>query len=143
MPYGPAPDFQIAIDTHFRSSLTDAIDLYNNAREEALALLYRHKDLNATRPLEIEADFEEVAASCGHFSFSLQDFAEEISTYLDILDELKGEDNEDERRRSWTWLKFWRKNRNANQNGKDEDPGRPCFFSPQQSYLTRTQSRMY
>ena len=64
--------------------------------------------MNAARPMEMEADFEEVAASCGHFSFSLQDFAEEMRIYLDILDDLKLANEDLTRQRSWTWLKFWR-----------------------------------
>ena len=71
--------------------------------------------------MELEADFEEVAASCGHFSFSLQDFAEEMRTYLDILDELKREPEDGDRKRTWTWLKFWRKKQDARSEGKKED----------------------
>jgi hypothetical protein len=54
---------------------------------------------------EILADIEEVSACCGHFSFSLLDFAEDVLTYLDILQELKAEMEAD--RRSWKWLHFW------------------------------------
>ena len=35
--------------------------------------------------METEADFEEVAASCGYFSFSLLDFACEMQVYLEVL----------------------------------------------------------
>jgi hypothetical protein len=49
-------------------------NLYSSARAEALKELYKSKDLDKTRPENVEADFEEVAASCGHFSFSLYDF---------------------------------------------------------------------
>jgi hypothetical protein len=114
------------VNDQFHSSLVQAIQLYSNARQEALALLYKKKDLRAARPREVEADFEEVAASCGYFSFSLQDFAEEMKVYLDILDELKQQVDEYPRRRSWTWLKFWR-----NQQPKDPhqkaDPGTSPF----------------
>ena len=116
LPYGPAPDFEIAVNVHFRSSLVEAIHLYNKSRKEALALLYKSNDLIASRPMEMEADFEEVAASCGHFSFSLQDFAEEMRAYLDILDDLKLESCERPYGRSWNWLKLWRN------HPKPEDP---------------------
>lgn len=69
--------------------------------------LYKSKELDRDRPESIEADFEEVAASCGHFSFSLQAFADEMQTYLSILEDLK-EELEKPKHRSWKWLLFWR-----------------------------------
>ena len=110
LPYGDDPKFGIAVNPNFRSSLDSALDLYSKARNGALKVLYKRKALSMSRPAELEADFEEVAASCGYFSFSLQDFAEEMQTYLDILDELKEElDKPRSKRTSWNWLKFWRR----------------------------------
>ncbi|CAF9918458.1 MAG: hypothetical protein GOMPHAMPRED_001524 [Gomphillus americanus] len=118
LPYGGPPKFEIAINPKFRSSLIDAIDLYSEARKRALKHLYRGKALSMNRPQGLEADFEEVAASCGYFSFSLLDFAEEMKAYLDILDELKDEiDKPWKQRRSWRWLKVW----NSFQSKKHED----------------------
>jgi hypothetical protein len=54
---------------------------------------------------EILADIEEVSACCGHFSFSLLDFAEDVLTYLEILQELKAE--MEAGTHSWKWLQFW------------------------------------
>ena len=113
LPCGTGPDHQIKINTYFESSLTEAVKLYSGAREEALAMLYRTKDLNKERPMEVEADFEEVAASCGHFSFSLQDFAHEMQVYLDILNDIKREIEERPSGRSWDWLKIWRYDRRS------------------------------
>ena len=129
LPYGPAPEFKIAVNTRFHTSLVRAIRLYSDARTEALALLYGKKDSSLARPVEMEADFEEVAASCGHFSFSLQDFAEEMRVYLDILDDLKVETERLPRQRSWNWLKFWRDNKTTEQGSKSGDIG---IFFPQQ-----------
>lgn len=106
LPFGPAPGFKITINEHFLPSLNDALELYSNARADALAHLYRTKDLGADRVESVEADFEEVAASCGHYSFCLQDFAITIKKYLEILEELK-EELDSPSRRSWRWLKFW------------------------------------
>lgn len=109
LPYGPAPDYRIAVNAQFRSSLAEAIHLYTNARGVALEILYNEKDFNKRRPMELEADFEEVAASCGHFSFSLLDFANELNAYLDILDELKVEIDERPSGRTWEWLRIWQR----------------------------------
>ena len=60
------------------------------------------------RPSEdVLADIEEVSACCGHFSFSLLDFAEDVLEYLNQLDDLKHE--LDSPHRSWRWLMFWRR----------------------------------
>jgi len=68
--------------------------------------VYQSKQLSQNKDTSRTADFEEVAASCGHFSSSLQDFAENCLDYLDILDDLELE-YERHGRRSWNWLKFW------------------------------------
>lgn len=56
---------------------------------------------------EAEADLEEVSASCGHFSFSLLEFGEQLQDLLAILDELQLEVEERPGGRSWAWMKFW------------------------------------
>ena len=87
-------------------------------------MLYKNKELKRSRPAAVEADFEEVAASCGHFSFSLQDFAEELKVYLDILDDLKLEVDQSPRIKSWSWLKIWRKDRQSKGFKHGEDVGK-------------------
>ncbi|CAD6444534.1 6400fd72-2887-4d17-b4c0-db2a38c545ae [Sclerotinia trifoliorum] len=115
LPFAEGPDYRITINEHFRSSLTEALKLYSNARAQALQELYKSKELDKTRPESIEADFEEVAASCGHFSFNLQDFASEMQNYLAILEELK-EEVERPKHRSWRWLMFWRKSKSQSKS---------------------------
>jgi len=98
----------ITVNDQFSASLRDAIDLYRDSRKHALGKLYQSRALNGPRPLDILADLEEVAASCGHFSFSLLDFAEECLLYLDALEELRDEIQRSPKHRSWRWLMFWR-----------------------------------
>lgn len=110
LPYGPAPNFTVTINGRFRHSLDQAIELYTTSRAETLRSLYRQKDLaNRSRPLEARAGFEEVAAACGHFSASLQDFAMQLKEYLVIVDELQLEVEERPAGRTWNWLKIWKK----------------------------------
>jgi hypothetical protein len=97
----------MAINEHFRHSLVDANQLFANARHEALALVYNNKVPNKAGSVEVAADFEEVAASCGYFSSSLEDFSEDMITFLDVLEELKDNVNRYPRKRTWTWMKFW------------------------------------
>jgi hypothetical protein len=109
----------------FNLKLTSYRKLYSNARAQALQELYKAKEMDKARPESIEADFEEVAASCGHFSFNLQDFATEMQNYLEILEELK-EETERPKRRSWRWLLFWRKHRDQSKGdalSDDEQEG--------------------
>ena len=106
-----------------------------------MALLYKNKELSQARPLEVEADHEEVAASCGHFSFSLLYFANEMKIYLDILDDLKFEIDERPGGRTWSWLKVWRGNlrsRKCNRDpGKGLLPFRDFLVESSNKYRTR------
>ena len=93
--------------------------------------LYKSKELDKDRAESIEADFEEVAASCGHFSFSLLTFANEKQVFLSIIEDLKEVmDSPDER--SWNWLKFWKKSKAAKVRG---------FGAEAEEELLRTPSR--
>ncbi|RFU72852.1 60s ribosomal l19 [Trichoderma arundinaceum] len=105
-PFGQNPELQVTVNEQLRESLQDALNLYNNARGKALRELYRSIELGRARSEEIQADIEEVAAACGHFSFSLQAVAEEMGAYLDVLHSLKH--STEYQGRSWTWVKFWR-----------------------------------
>ncbi|KAJ4396598.1 hypothetical protein N0V93_000819 [Gnomoniopsis smithogilvyi] len=106
-PFGKAPDYNITITDNFRRSLLDALSLFNEHRAKALEELYKNIELGVSRSDKIKADFEEVAAACGHFSFSLQSFGEEMSKYLDVLDDLKYAS--DHKKRSWQFLALWKK----------------------------------
>ncbi|KAL6702995.1 hypothetical protein ACN47E_010350 [Coniothyrium glycines] len=108
LPFGPGPEYNIAINEHFRHSLIDAKALFSSARKEALSAVYKNKIPSRTSSAAVAADFEEVAASCGHFSSCLQDFAEDMVTFLDVLEELKADVHRYPRRRTYEWLKFWR-----------------------------------
>ncbi len=97
----------MAINEHFRHSLIDANALFANARREALAAVYKSKVPTSTTSDTVAADFEEVAASCGYFSSSLQDFAEDMVTFLDILEDLKACVSRHPRLKTYEWLRFW------------------------------------
>ena len=108
LPYGPAPTFQITISSQLSNSLYEAMSLYRQAREVTLQKLYKQKEINKPKSIEVEADYEEVAASCGQFSFSLQDLGGEIAVFLETLEDLRIAMEVSHQRRSWAWLKFWR-----------------------------------
>ena len=118
-----SPDGRFVVDAHFRHSLNEAVELYTHSREDALGSLYKKQELTKDRSTEVEADFEEVAASCGYFSYSLLDFANEMKAYLEILDDLKLEVEERPDGRSWKWLKFWRRFHKQKSKQVSDDPG--------------------
>ncbi|KAI9683704.1 MAG: hypothetical protein M1829_005010 [Trizodia sp. TS-e1964] len=122
LPFTFSPHFDINVDEHFKTSVTNAIELYGDARAQALGLLYKSKELSRMNTTEAEADFEEVAASCGHFSFSLLDFAEQMSQFIDILEELKFASDRHRHRRSWNWLLFWRERKGSREGSGMIDP---------------------
>lgn len=74
--------------------------------------------------MEMVADFEEVAASCGYFSFSLQELASEMKVYLGLLEDLKHEVENRPSGRTWNWLKFWRFFPGRGQGNVGSDPGK-------------------
>ncbi|KAH8820947.1 Fusaric acid resistance protein-like-domain-containing protein [Xylogone sp. PMI_703] len=122
LPFSPAPDYKIAINEHFITSLDSALMLYSSARDDALKQLYESKaELEDILPENVQADFEEVAASCGYFSFNLQDFAEEMQTFLSVLSDLK-EEMERSRKLSWTWIRFWWRKSSKKPSQRPADP---------------------
>ncbi|OOF90776.1 hypothetical protein ASPCADRAFT_400506 [Aspergillus carbonarius ITEM 5010] len=108
IPFKPPPDLRVSVNSRYRTSLDRALELYRDSREEALKTIYRQREVIGVQTLEVEADLEEVSASCGHFSFSLLEFGEQLKELLTILDELQLESEEKPTGRSWSWLKFWR-----------------------------------
>ncbi|KAK6359792.1 hypothetical protein TWF696_000929 [Orbilia brochopaga] len=107
LPFGPAPDYVVDVNPHFRASLRDALALYTEKRKAALDQLYNTQDISGRKSADLAADQEEAAASCGHFAYSLEDFGKELFDMLETLDALEGI-QELPLPRSWNWLKFWR-----------------------------------
>ena len=122
-PLGKDPKTEFVVNDQLRESLRDAISLYKEARGNALQEVYRSIELGRSRSEKIQADIEEVAAACGHFSFSLLAVAEEMDSYLDVLEDLKQMSHHS--RRSWNFLKFWQRwtstANNAHFDGDDAD----------------------
>lgn len=110
IPFGPAPKYKVSVDSRLRTGLDRALDLYRESRQKTLKALYQQTDAMKLKTHEAEADLEEVSASCGHYSFSLLEFGEQLHELLTILDELQLESEERPEGRSWNWLKFWRRN---------------------------------
>ncbi|RKF59336.1 putative ribosomal protein l19 [Golovinomyces cichoracearum] len=118
-PINEEPDTALQIVLQFKGSLGCALKLFSSSRSKALKELYKGKELNRARPESIEADFEEVAASCGYFSFSLQTFAKEMLIFMEILEELKEES--ENTYRSWNWIRFWKKSRKSHKPVNEEE----------------------
>ncbi|KAI9675611.1 MAG: hypothetical protein M1817_000977 [Caeruleum heppii] len=122
LPYSSEEQYLIAVNSQFRDSLDEAITLYSAARKEALKLIYQTTETTKARSRELAADLEEVAASCGYFSFSLHNFAEDMKTYLEILDDWKTETERYPRHRTWNWMRFWRRGNRASPSTAESDP---------------------
>ncbi|KAJ5585374.1 Transcriptional coactivator SAGA-type complex Ada1/Tada1 [Penicillium hispanicum] len=110
IPFGPAPTYKVSVDSRLRMSLDRALDLYRESRQKTLKSLYQQTEAMKLKTPEAEADLEEVSASCGHFSFSLLEFGEQLHQLLAILDELQLEAEERPNGRSWSWMNFWQTN---------------------------------
>ena len=120
LPFGPAPQYEITFNENFARSLADAKDLFITARHDALKTLYTQRITIKDRAPDVDADIEEVAASCGHFSSCLEDFAEDTVAYLEVLQDLKSVLNDNDFRRTWNWMKFWRKKSPSERQARDD-----------------------
>jgi hypothetical protein len=119
----------VAFDERFPTHLRSAIELYTDSRNKALEMLYKSKSMSGPRPVEVLADLEEVAASCGHFSFSLLDLAEEALAYLDLLEELHAEIESKPKKRTWYWLMFWRRGGEVDEQPRSFGESKSCRVS--------------
>jgi len=73
--------------------------------------LYQSDIITRDKDEDTAANQEEVAASCGHFSYSLEEFGREMEVFLDILKQMQA--YQDQPTKSWNWLKFWKKNKKS------------------------------
>lgn len=120
LPFNPDDNYSVSINPKFELSLERALNLYKENRKEALKAVYDRKDMDRTRPMEVEADWEEAAACCGHFSFSLLEVAGQIKHFLHCLDDLQLELDHDSSGKSWGWLKFWQRGQRRGFQGSGE-----------------------
>lgn len=90
-------------NNHFTHSLSDALSTFNIARSKALQEMYEHSTLRDASA-SLQAELEQVAAACNHFTYSLQSLSEETQRYLDLIDDMKYVEKHG--KRSWFWL--WR-----------------------------------
>lgn len=121
LPFNPDDNYSVSYNPRFQLSLERALAMYKDARYEALKMVYDQKDMDRTRPIEVEADWEEAAACCGHFSFSLLEVADQIKEFLHCLDDLQVEVEETSSNRSWSWVKFWRRKSRSSVEIPSED----------------------
>ncbi|KAK6360551.1 hypothetical protein TWF730_006691 [Orbilia blumenaviensis] len=103
LPFGDGTDYTVSVNPHFRASLRDALEMYTEKRKLALDQLYNQHDISGRKSADLAADQEEVAASCGHFAYSLEDFGKELFDLLTILDQLEGL-QEIPLPKTWHWL---------------------------------------
>lgn len=121
-PFDSSYGYDVATNPKFKSSLDRALELYQDSRQQALFAVYGQKDIDRSRPIPVQADWEDAAACCGHFSYSLVEVAESVKEYMVILDELQLEVDEHPAGKTWNWLKFWHKSRQeADLDGLDPD----------------------
>lgn len=101
MPFkkGPKP--------HYLATTIRATESYADAREKAIADLYKQTAVSREDlDFQAAASEEGAAASCGNFSYLLEEFGNELINFLRILDNYKEVSIRSPR--SFEWLKFWK-----------------------------------
>lgn len=107
-------------NSQFTHSLSDALSSFNIAKSKALQDMYSHATLRDSSSPRLQAELEQVAAACGHFTYSLQSLSEEVQKYLDLIDDMKYVEQHGQRSWRWIWegLKHPKK-----RSGVDEEEG--------------------
>ncbi|ANB14682.1 Protein BRE4 [Sugiyamaella lignohabitans] len=106
LPFGNSPNYEVSLHPQYKASLDLATELYSTAREEALAGVYAHEIFQVERDFDTAADEEAIAASCGNFSYVLEDFGWELSVFITALEDYRNI-IENRPRRSFKWARFW------------------------------------
>ncbi|KAH7186064.1 Fusaric acid resistance protein-like-domain-containing protein [Fusarium flagelliforme] len=131
--FGQPPHYEINVDEDLRRNLMDSLDTFDEARSDALHGLYERIENMASSDFTTRANLEEVAAACGHFTFSLQSFGEDVLQYLDVLDDLQYVVIH--KSRSWRWLIWWKNNE------QDLNKAIRLFESAEADMLMRSRQR--
>jgi hypothetical protein len=87
LPFDETPRHRVSLHNQYRNSLKLACDLYSTAREEALTKLYSQDSFKDVPDFDEAVLEEAVAASCGNFSYVLEDLGDELKVFLDTLGE--------------------------------------------------------
>ncbi|KAG7709269.1 hypothetical protein KL914_001659 [Ogataea haglerorum] len=107
VPFNSDNEIEPAVE-QYSKSLALAKDLYSENHLKALKKLYDQDLFKTETDFDSKVDQEEVAASCGNFSFLLLEFSSELSEYLRILKELNAVSTYDDTK-SFEFLKFWKR----------------------------------
>ncbi|ODQ65942.1 hypothetical protein NADFUDRAFT_24043 [Nadsonia fulvescens var. elongata DSM 6958] len=107
--------YEISFNIQYIRSLALASELFSKAREDSLYRVYNQElfKRHLMDDLDLAIYEEEVAASCGNFSYVLEDFGRELGVYLDLLNKYDQYTTGDTRR-SFSWLRFWTRSSNSN-----------------------------
>ncbi|WZH49411.1 Fusaric acid resistance protein-like-domain-containing protein [Fusarium acuminatum] len=132
--FGQPPNFEINVDEDLRRNLMDSLSTFDTARSDALEGLYDQIEQMASSSETTRANLEEVAAACGHFTFSLQSFGEDVLQYLDVLDDLEYVILH--KNRSWRWLLWWKSS-----SEEDRNKAIRLFESAEADVLMRSRQR--
>ncbi|KAG7884172.1 hypothetical protein KL938_002044 [Ogataea parapolymorpha] len=107
VPFNSENEIEPAVE-QYSKSLSLAKDLYSENQLKALKKLYEQDLFKTETDFDSKVDQEEVAASCGNFSFLLLEFSSELFEYLRILKELNAVSTHNDTK-SFEFLKFWKR----------------------------------
>ncbi|GME66985.1 unnamed protein product [[Candida] boidinii] len=109
IPFNNNKEFKIYDEVfQYNKSLKLALNLFNQNHEKAIGVLYEQDLFKREADLDTKIDQEEVAASCGNFSYMLSDVCKEVESYLDILEEYHHLQKHPSEYKSFEFLKFWK-----------------------------------
>lgn len=84
--------------------LKDALASYSKKREESLHLIYKQDNFVWDTDFESIANKEAEAASCGNFSYILEEIGNELIDFMRQLDDYQQASSREKYRRSFNWV---------------------------------------
>lgn len=103
--------YTVSLKPSYLTAVVAATEQYGNAREKALEELYRRETFKRDRDFQSAANEEGVAASCGNFSYLLEEFGNELIQFMRIAERYDSVTMLPPQR-SYGWLRFWKRTPN-------------------------------
>lgn len=107
----------VSLQPRYMTSVVAATEKYSIAREKALEELYQSDIFTRERDFQSVANEEGAAASCGNFSYLLEEFGNELIQFMRIVD--RYDSVTVLAPRSYRWLKFWQRPRQRKEEIKE------------------------
>lgn len=104
LPFNTKAPYETVLHPHHVNELKSIIQKYSDARESCLFEIYKQESFIHEKDFDKIANKEAEAASCGNFSYILEEIGNELMEYIKILDEYQMVEKEHHLPWSHNWI---------------------------------------